>query len=92
MCFFLTPAPQLNIPTNTKNYQMKILELGFYFQDYVIVIAFMYEAYGIQTCNNIYLCHSKYPSCPGHEVVGIVEKIGKNVKKFNIGQKVGCSP
>ncbi|CAD8158154.1 unnamed protein product [Paramecium pentaurelia] len=51
------------------------------------------------------LCHSdclhsrglwdpyiKYPSCPGHEVVGEVEKVGTGVTKFKVGDKVGCNP
>jgi uncharacterized zinc-type alcohol dehydrogenase-like protein len=32
---------------------------------------------------------SNYPVVPGHEIVGIVSAIGKDVKKFNIGDKVG---
>jgi uncharacterized zinc-type alcohol dehydrogenase-like protein len=35
---------------------------------------------------------SKYPSCPGHEVVGVVERIGAGVTKFKVGEKVGCNP
>lgn len=33
-----------------------------------------------------------YPIVPGHELAGIVNKIGKNVDKFKIGDKiaVGC--
>ncbi len=31
----------------------------------------------------------KYPIVPGHEVVGIVEKLGKNVVAFKPGQRVG---
>ncbi|MFN4976719.1 MAG: NAD(P)-dependent alcohol dehydrogenase, partial [Bacteroidota bacterium] len=30
-----------------------------------------------------------YPVVPGHEIVGIVKGIGKDVTKFNIGQTVG---
>ncbi|KAK7399421.1 hypothetical protein VNO78_10603 [Psophocarpus tetragonolobus] len=30
-----------------------------------------------------------YPVVPGHEIVGIATKIGKNVKKFKVGDKVG---
>ncbi|XP_057962260.1 probable mannitol dehydrogenase isoform X1 [Malania oleifera] len=32
---------------------------------------------------------SKYPLVPGHEIVGIVTKVGTQVKKFNVGDKVG---
>nr|QSL78020.1 Alcohol dehydrogenase like cytoplasmic [Nigella sativa] len=33
-----------------------------------------------------------YPSVPGHEIVGIVTEVGRNVKKFKVGDKagVGC--
>ncbi|QDZ18448.1 alcohol dehydrogenase [Chloropicon primus] len=30
-----------------------------------------------------------YPMVPGHEIVGVVEKVGKDVSKFKIGEKVG---
>lgn len=32
---------------------------------------------------------SKYPLVPGHEIVGIVTKVGKKVKKCKVGDKVG---
>jgi len=32
---------------------------------------------------------SKFPMVPGHEIVGKVEKIGANVKKFKVGDSVG---
>jgi 2-desacetyl-2-hydroxyethyl bacteriochlorophyllide A dehydrogenase len=32
---------------------------------------------------------SSYPRIPGHEVVGVVEKIGSNVTKWKVGQRVG---
>ena len=31
----------------------------------------------------------EYPRVPGHEVVGIVEKVGKDVKNWKKGQRVG---
>jgi D-arabinose 1-dehydrogenase-like Zn-dependent alcohol dehydrogenase len=36
--------------------------------------------------------NSMYPMIPGHEITGIVEKVGKNVTKFKEGDKaaVGC--
>lgn len=30
-----------------------------------------------------------YPCVPGHEIIGTVEKIGKNVKNFKVGELVG---
>lgn len=33
--------------------------------------------------------HSKYPLVPGHEIVGIVTKVGPNVKRFRDGDHVG---
>lgn len=32
-----------------------------------------------------------YPIVPGHEVIGLVSHIGKDVKDFNVGDKVGFS-
>ncbi|KAJ4827769.1 putative cinnamyl alcohol dehydrogenase 9 [Turnera subulata] len=32
---------------------------------------------------------TRYPVVPGHEIVGIVTKLGNNVKKFNVGDRVG---
>ena len=32
---------------------------------------------------------SEYPRIPGHEVVGIVEKLGEGVSKWKVGQRVG---
>lgn len=32
----------------------------------------------------------EYPIIPGHEVVGYVIAVGKNVKDFKIGDKVGA--
>lgn len=53
----------------------------------------MLEDYGIHICIFFFLIpKSKYPSCPGHEVVGVVEKVGPAVTKFKIGDRVGCNP
>ena len=35
---------------------------------------------------------AKLPIIPGHEIVGIVEEVGKGVKKFDIGQRAGVQP
>jgi propanol-preferring alcohol dehydrogenase len=35
------------------------------------------------------LVQGKFPLILGHEIVGIVEKVGKNVKKFSLGERVG---
>ena len=35
---------------------------------------------------------AKLPIIPGHEIVGIVEKTGKQVKKFSTGQRAGIQP
>ncbi|CAF4611154.1 unnamed protein product [Rotaria sp. Silwood1] len=32
---------------------------------------------------------SKYPMVPGHEITGVVEQVGSNVRKFRIGDHVG---
>ncbi|KAJ4832459.1 hypothetical protein Tsubulata_016005 [Turnera subulata] len=32
----------------------------------------------------------KYPFIPGHEITGIVTKVGSNVKKFKVGDRVGA--
>lgn len=52
----------------------------------------------VQACG---ICHSdamvkeglfpgiQYPRVPGHEVVGIVEKVGSRVTKWQVGQRVG---
>ncbi len=31
----------------------------------------------------------QYPRIPGHEVIGIVEKVGSKVSKWKVGQRVG---
>lgn len=50
------------------------------------------------------LCHSdslaarslwgpaNYPLCPGHEIVGEITKIGRTVKGFEIGDRIGFGP
>lgn len=32
---------------------------------------------------------AKYPMVPGHEITGVVEQVGSNVKKFHVGDSVG---
>ncbi|GAB2277518.1 cinnamoyl-Coa reductase, variant 3 [Dionaea muscipula] len=32
---------------------------------------------------------SKYPLVPGHEIVGIVQEVGRNVERFRVGDHVG---
>lgn len=32
---------------------------------------------------------SEYPRIPGHEVVGTIVKLGNNVSKWSVGQRVG---
>ncbi len=36
------------------------------------------------------LAHPSYPIIPGHEVVGRVEKLGADVKRFVVGERVGA--
>lgn len=50
------------------------------------------------------LCHSdvmtarshwgpaKYPIAPGHEIIGLVSKVGSEVKEFKVGDRVGYGP
>jgi len=50
------------------------------------------------------LCHSdvmycrglwgfeSYPACPGHEMIGEIEAMGDEVKKFHLGDKVMVGP
>ncbi len=33
--------------------------------------------------------NTQYPCVPGHEIVGVVEKVGRGVKKFKVGDLVG---
>ncbi|ASQ45774.1 zinc-dependent alcohol dehydrogenase family protein [Legionella clemsonensis] len=35
------------------------------------------------------LHHAKLPVIPGHQIVGVVEKLGGHVKRFTVGQRVG---
>lgn len=36
--------------------------------------------------------NTKYPIIPGHEFSGVIDKVGKNVKGFVVGDKVGIDP
>ncbi len=33
--------------------------------------------------------NSKYPMVPGHEITGVVEQVGSNVRNFRVGDHVG---
>jgi propanol-preferring alcohol dehydrogenase len=35
------------------------------------------------------LSKPKLPLIPGHEIIGVVEKIGKGVNRFKLGDRVG---
>ena len=32
---------------------------------------------------------ASYPRIPGHEVVGVIEKLGPGVSRWKVGQRVG---
>jgi propanol-preferring alcohol dehydrogenase len=37
------------------------------------------------------LCESKLPLIPGHEVIGIIERLGESCGRFKVGQRVGAA-
>lgn len=36
--------------------------------------------------------YSIYPMCPGHEIIGTVVRVGKNVTNFKVGDRAGVGP
>ena len=40
-------------------------------------------------CDGDWGINKKYPMTPGHEISGIINKVGKDVKEFKVRDKVG---
>jgi len=40
----------------------------------------------------LYQTKPEFPFSPGHEASGVITKLGKNVSKFKLGQRVMCTP
>lgn len=55
-------------------------------QEYEVLIEIL--ACGI--CHTDFFAFKVPGAIPGHEIVGIIQEIGKNVTQFNIGDRVGC--
>lgn len=50
------------------------------------------QLHGIEGDWKKYGIPPKLPTVPGHELVGKIEEVGKNVTKFKVGDRIGISP
>ncbi|PNY02123.1 cinnamyl alcohol dehydrogenase [Trifolium pratense] len=71
----LSPFNFFRRETGEKDVALKILYCGICHSD----VHMMKNEWGVST----------YPLVPGHEIVGIVTKVGSKVEKFKVGDKVG---